>query len=172
MKNRKIVIVSFLVVAALLLGIGFAALTDDLDIFGTAKVDQLAADSEFETDVYFIKAGETTQTGYSATISEGNNDSATFTVTGLSGGGDTITIPFTIKNANDIGAYVTVNATSNTNEEYYELSHDLTSAKSISANGELVVNVTVRLKSTPTVEQSASFSIEVIASSDAPVSNT
>jgi len=39
MKNRKTVVVAFLLVAMLLIGVGFAQLTDQLLITGSAGVD-------------------------------------------------------------------------------------------------------------------------------------
>jgi hypothetical protein len=47
MKNRKIVVVAFLLVATMLLGVGYAALTDELTITGSLKTDTTAAMSAF-----------------------------------------------------------------------------------------------------------------------------
>lgn len=53
MKNRRIVVVAFLLAAVLLLGVGYAALTDTLTIGGTLKTDTTVAMDEFDADVYF-----------------------------------------------------------------------------------------------------------------------
>ena len=56
MKNRKTVVVAFLLCAVLLLGVGYAALSDTLDITGSADVNQSAAEEAFNEDVYFSAA--------------------------------------------------------------------------------------------------------------------
>ena len=53
MKNRKTVVVAFLLVAVMLLGVGYAALTDTLTITGSLKTDTTVAMEEFDADVYF-----------------------------------------------------------------------------------------------------------------------
>lgn len=53
MKNRKIVVTAFLLVAVMLLGVGYAALTDTLTITGDLKTDTTVAMDEFDADVYF-----------------------------------------------------------------------------------------------------------------------
>ena len=69
MRNRRNVIIAFLLVAVLCLGVGYAAITDTLNI--TANVDLNTANDgplneEFDTDVYFVnpavKADATTNT--------------------------------------------------------------------------------------------------------------
>ena len=56
MKNRKSIVVAFLLVAVMLLGVGYAALTDILDITGSADINQSAAEEAFNEDVYFTGA--------------------------------------------------------------------------------------------------------------------
>ena len=53
MKNRKIVVVAFMLIATMLLGVGYAALTDTLSIAGTLKTDITVAMDEFDSYVYF-----------------------------------------------------------------------------------------------------------------------
>ena len=53
MKNRKTVVVAFMLCAVMLLGVGYAALSDVLDIQGTAQVTQGNAQNAFDGDVYF-----------------------------------------------------------------------------------------------------------------------
>ena len=83
MKNRKTVVVAFLLVAAMLLGVGYAALTDTLNIQGDFEVSQNNAENAFDDDVYFsaVSTGE----GYTASIADDDNDKGTFKVTGLEG---------------------------------------------------------------------------------------
>ena len=53
MKNRKRVIVAFVMVAALCLGIGYAALNDSLYATGNLAVNKGDAQNEFKNDVFF-----------------------------------------------------------------------------------------------------------------------
>ena len=78
MKNRKMAIVAFFLVAVLCIGAGYAVLTDILDIQGVAN-----------------------ETGNTAEVNTNTPDKATFTVNTLAGKGDKATFTFTIKNEND-----------------------------------------------------------------------
>ena len=78
MKNRKSVIVAFLLVAVMLLGVGYAALTDVLDITGTADVNQSAAEESFNEDIFF-SAAVANESGNTASVNADNNDKASFT---------------------------------------------------------------------------------------------
>lgn len=77
MKNRNTVVVVFLLVAVMLLGVGYAALTDTLTITGNLKTDTTVAMDEFNTDVYFSAASivqDDTGTQSVAQILEGRDD--------------------------------------------------------------------------------------------------
>ena len=126
MKNRRNVVVAFLVVAVMLLGIGYAALSDTLDITGSADVNQSAAEEAFNEDIYF-SAAVANETGNTASVNADNNDKASFTAATLKGKGDKVTFTFTIANDGDLAATVTpkLNATlGNTNTEYFSLVSD------------------------------------------------
>ena len=82
MKNRKIVIVAFLLIATLLLGIGYAALTDTLDITGSADVNVSDLEKEYEEDIYF-SAAVANETGNTASVNSDNNDKASFSAKAL-----------------------------------------------------------------------------------------
>ena len=66
MKNRKFVVVAFLLVAVMLLGVGYAALTDTLIIIGNAHIDLDTANKTFDEKVYFSAAEATSTTGTGA----------------------------------------------------------------------------------------------------------
>jgi len=162
MKKRRTLIVSLLLIAALALGIGYAALTDVLDIQGTAEVNQAAAEDSFNQDVYFsaVSSGE----GYTASINPDNNDKGTFTVTGLKDKGNVISITYTIKNEGDLDAVVTPKVQQNSNPTYFEITSDWAStAQTIAANSEKTITVNVKLLELPTTTQAASFNIELTA---------
>ena len=178
MKNRKIVVVAFLLASVMLLGVGYAALSDTLDITGSADVNQTAAEEAFNEDVFFSVAfanpvtGETVSPGSpsginTASINGDNNDKASFTVNSLKGMGDTATFTFTIKNNGDVAATVTptLNASlGNTNPTYFDITSDWDGAsKTLAAHSELTYTVTITLKSTPTQTIAGSFLIELTA---------
>ena len=166
MKNRKIIVVAFLLVSVMLLGIGYAALTDVLDITGSADVNQSAAEEAFNEDIYF-SAAVANETGNTASVNADNNDKASFTAKTLKGKGDKATFTFTIKNDGDVAATVTpkLNATlGNTNTEYFTVTSDWNGAsKTLTAGGELTYTVTVELIKTPTETIGGSFLVELTA---------
>ena len=166
MKNRKFVVAAFLLAAAMLLGVGYAALTDTLDITGSADVNQSAAEEAFNEDVFFT-AAVANQTGNTASINADNNDKASFTAKTLKGKGDKVTFTFTIKNDGDVAATVTpkLNATlGNTNTEYFAVSSDWSGeSKTLAAGGELTYTLTVELLKTPTETIGGSFLVELTA---------
>ncbi len=53
MKNRRIVICAFILIAAMVVGVGYAALTDQLTIRGDIKYSIDEAEDDFVADVYF-----------------------------------------------------------------------------------------------------------------------
>lgn len=166
MKNRKIVIVAFLLVAMMLLGVGYAALTDVLDITGSADVNQSAAEAEFDLDIYFTDA-EANDAGNTASVNADNNDKASFTAKNLAEKNDTATFTFTITNQSDLDAVVTPSISSNTKEDYFALSSDWAGQPQTLASGETkTYTVTVELTATPTETISGSFIIELTAVAD------
>lgn len=76
MKNRRKTIIAFMLCACLIMGIGYAAVADELVITGTGSYE--ASLTPFDADVYFtqvISQGK----GVTATVAA-NTDSATFDV--------------------------------------------------------------------------------------------
>lgn len=166
MKNRKIVVVAFVIVATMLLGVGYATLTDVLDITGSADIYQSAAEEAFNDDIHF-SAAVANQAGNTASVNGDNNDKASFTANTLKGKDDEVTFTFTIVNEGDLNATVTPTlnpTTGNTKPEYFEISSDWNGeAKTLVAGGSLTYTVTVKLKVTPTETISGSFLIELTA---------
>lgn len=168
MKKRRTLIISLLLVAALTLGIGYAALTDVLDINGTADVNQTAAEEAFDLDVYFYDAVAGNAEDL-ASIVDGDNDMASFTANSLKGAGDTATFTFTIKNVSDLEATVTPSlaADGNTNAEYFTITSDWNAQpKVIAAGGTETYTITVTLIKTPTETIHGAFHIELTAVAD------
>ena len=165
MKKRRTLIVSLLLIAALALGIGYAALTDVLDINGSADINQSAAEEAFNADVYFTNA-VANQEGNSASVDSSDNDMANFTASTLKGAGDTATFTFTIANNSDVAAVVTPSLASdgNSNTEYFEIKSDWNAtARTMAAGSTDTYTVTVKLLKTPTETLHGSFHIELTA---------
>ena len=166
MKNRRIVVVAFLLAAVLLLGVGYAALTDTLDITGSADVNRSAAEEAFNEDIYF-SAAVANDEGNTASVNADNNDKASFTAATLKGAGDKVSFTFTIKNDGDVDANVTptLNASlGNTNPTYFDIESDWDGAtKTLPAGETITYTVTVTLKQTPTDTIAGSFLIELTA---------
>lgn len=76
MKNRRNLIVAFLLCACLIVGIGYAAVADELVITGTGSYE--ASLNPFDADVYFTRVVSQGK-GITATVTP-NTDSATFDV--------------------------------------------------------------------------------------------
>ena len=123
MRNRKRIIVSFMLIACVLMAVGFAALSDTLNINGEAEVDFASANSGFDADVYFSAAtAGSADKGDIANITT-DVDIARFSVRSLSAKNETATFTFTVQNDNEFDAYVKVNndKSLNNNTEYFGL---------------------------------------------------
>ena len=163
MKNRRTLVVAFLLVAVMMLGVGYAALTDVLDITGSADVNQSAAEEAFNTDIYFT-AAVANEEGNTASVNADNNDKASFTANTLKGKGDKATFTYTITNDGDLDAEVTPRISSNTNTQYFNVYSDWQGQAKVLKAGETVTyTVTIELIETPTVTIGGSCIIELTA---------
>ena len=172
MKRRNLV-VTFMLVAALALGVGYAALSDILDIQGTAEISTGAMEEAFNQDVYFSAVVvNNPSSGSTASINSDNNDKATFTAKGFTQVGDTISFTYTITNDSEhYAANVTPKLIQNSNEEYFGISSDWQSTMhTIAAGASETITVTVGLIKLPTATgegesnlRGASFNIELTA---------
>ena len=176
MKNRKIVVVAFLLAAVLLLGIGYAALIDTLTIIGNAHIDIDTANKTFDEKVYFSAAEATSTTGTGATddVASYTSDDATFTANKLATVGQQSVFTFTITNDSNVDAVISVNSTklsgvdnpSNSNTDKFTVEYTYPDGMNVAKNGgtiEIVVTVTV--KEPVTSATSATFGIELTATS-------
>lgn len=173
MKKRRSTIIVFLLVATLCLSVGYAAITDILDIQGTAEVNIQGVESDFDTHVFFsaVSSGE----GYTASINGDNKDKGSFTISGLKEKNQEITVTYTIKNDHDLDAVVTPRLKQSSNPTYFEITSDWNSQpQTITAKGEKTISVTVKLLQSPTELQAASFNIEftAVADNQVPVATT
>ena len=82
MKNRRNIVIAFMLCAVMLLGVGYAAVSDALDILGTAEINAGNVQSAFDTNVYFSSAHANTYTTGAtpdkAWVSSEDNDFAQF----------------------------------------------------------------------------------------------
>ena len=141
MKNRKFVVVAFLVVAAMLLGIGYAALTDTLTIIGNAHIDHDVANKTFDERIYFsaAEATSTTGTGTVADTASYNSDDATYTANKLALVNEVSVFTFTIKNDSNVDAIISVADKklsgdanpSNSNAEKFEVTYEYPDGQTI-----------------------------------------
>lgn len=176
MKNRKIVVVAFLLIAVLLLGVGYAALTDTLTIIGNAHIDVDTANKTFDERIYFsaAEATSTTGTGTTADTASFTADDATYTANKLAVKGEKSVFTFTITNVSNVDAEITVNTKklsgdnnpSNSNTEKFTVEYSYPQGTTIAKNGgTITVVVTVTLKDVVTSATSATFGIELTATS-------
>lgn len=176
MKNRKTVIVAFLLVAVMLLGVGYAALTDTLTIIGNAHIDLDAANHTFDQRVYFSNAVATgsTGTGTNADVASYTADDATFTANKLAIVNEQSVFTFTIKNDSNVDAVISVEDTklsgaanpSNSNADKFTVEYSYPDGMNVAKNGgTITVVVTVTLKESVTSATSATFGIELTATS-------
>lgn len=172
MKNKKLAIVVFMLVAVLTLGIGYAALTDTLTIIGNAHIDLDTANATFDSRVAFTasEATSTSGTGSVADVASHTADDATFTVNSLATVGQQAVFTFTITNESNVDAVVSVNNKklsgvdnpSNSNTDKFTVEYSYPDGMNIEAlGGEITVVVTVTVREPVTVATSATFGIEL-----------
>lgn len=176
MKNRRNVVVAFLLVAVMMLGIGYAALTDSLTIIGNAHIDIDTANKTFDERVYFSNAEKTSTTGTGTTedVVGFSGDDATFTANRLATVGQKSVFTFTITNDSNVDAIISVNPTklsgdtnpSNSNTDKFTVEYTYPDGMNIAKNGgTITVVVTVTVAAPVTSATSASFGIELTATS-------
>ena len=173
MKNRKRIVVLFLLVAIMLIGVGYAALTDQLTIIGDASIDIASAEKTFDSKVYFLDQVTKTSTGTwtKDDIASALDDSATFTVNKLAVVNEVSTFTYTIKNDSNVSVKVTIedkklsgdNNQLNSNNEYFNVSYEFSNGGVIASKGTITVTVTVTVKKPVTTATSGTFSVELTA---------
>ena len=161
-KTTKIILVS-IIIALLLIGIGYAAIQNiTLNIFGTATANP-------EQESFKVMFTEVKEVSDSDKVVAGITDdtNATIGVTGLTQKGQTVSATYIIKNASeDLSADLSI-ATTNDNTEYFVVSSKLEET-SIKAGEETTVEVTVKLTKTPVTDEdeqnaTATIGVELIA---------
>ena len=173
MKNRNTVVVAFLLVAVMLLGVGYAALTDTLTLIGNATIDMKQAEVNFDEKVYF-SAAEVVDSPNTAADSVGgvNTDDATYTVHSLASKGDVATFKFTIQNDSNVPVRIDIPEnklsgvanSSNSNEEFFSIDYAYSiDDRTIPSGGSMDIIVTVEVIAPVTSATGATFGIEYTA---------
>ena len=185
MKNRKTVVVAFMLVAVLLMGVGYAALTDTLTIEANLKADTSVSQEEFNNDIYFSATSvisDATGNKAASQILEGR-DSATITAQHFTTKGQVVKVKFTIKNdSTEFAARLTPEFLGVINSDpshdpvftatwsWNESTSD-TSVFDLQPNDSKDLWVTITLIETPTEEHSASFTLTFTGTQVDPTTN-
>lgn len=101
MKNRKTVVVAFLLVCCMILGVGYAALTVDLNLSGNATFDPGQAQNEFTENIYLGESATITDSNFNGTKStyaKKTDHTADLAVNSLALEDDTVTYIITVYN--------------------------------------------------------------------------
>ena len=188
MKNRKVIVTAFLLVAVMLLGIGYAAVSDTLNFGGDATISGDQAQHEFDVDVRIVAVSET-NSGYVSynpagpeidipdditvdIMGSGDNeqDVVDFQIFNLSDAGDTQVIWFKVVNDSSHDANLTGSAiTENGTHDYFDSNYVIYAADGstettvLPANGEVLVKLTITVKATPTELYQGNFSFVITA---------
>ena len=161
MKKRNLVIVVFMLIAAMTLGVGYAALTATLTVTGDAQYDKNASDNAFEEDLIFTNAE---QVGFGSAYTVGTLEdscsasaqTATFSVKTLATTSDAAVFEYTITNNNNVAANLSVEAlnadsTANPTEmTSFDVDYAFSSTTVAANGGTVTLTVTVSLKNQPT----------------------
>ena len=162
-RNTKIV-GGILLVAILLVAVGYAAITNvTLNIDGTAKSEGNPDNFKVELIGEPQTSGDGTTT---ATINTADKTQGTMNVSGLNAKGQTAIATYTVKNQSaDLSADLTAKATS-TNDEYFEVQCSLEKT-TLKAQEETTMTVKVKLLKTPIDETKENLSTEIGVNIDA-----
>lgn len=164
MKSKKTILGIVLLIAILLLGVGYAAITGvTLNINGTANATA-------NTDNFIVKftsatAGDKCTAEVSS--SDQNGRTATMNVSGLQTANDTATATFVVTNESpDLNAIlaVTTQTMGGTNPDYFDVKATIAdNTSSVAPRGTRTVTVTVTLKETITEDKTATINVELSA---------
>ncbi|MBS5806129.1 MAG: hypothetical protein KIC90_03035 [Firmicutes bacterium] len=168
MKKKKSFVALALVVAVLVLGVGYALTTIELKVNGDITVSP--DDSNFDvnfTDASITTAG--TLTGKTDVADKGNGKTATLSVKTLKTVGEKVIAEYTITNNSKAGINATLTnpvatQTNDDAKDYYTVTAELADTNSIAPNGTKKLTVTVELVKAPLDEVTGNFTVTFNAS--------
>jgi hypothetical protein len=165
MRNKKSLLSICLFALVLILGVGYAVVNYvDLTISGTATAKAQAIKVSFSKVKTVNPSDKVKATAQAGTLT------GTITVSELTLN-ETVSATYTIQNQEtDVDATVIQQNISNNNSEYFQVTTDATSAKTVSKGGTVDVTVSVKLIKTPVKEANNSATIGVTFRA-APVDN-
>lgn len=166
MKNRRIVVVAIMLVAVLCLGVGYAALNDQITATGTVSVTATGFDLQWEAD------------NTSPITATANDNSLTFTVAAgqLAKAGNSVTIKAKVKNASTENfnakiTGVTVNQSASYSAYYTVGITGIAENDVIAKNASKDVTITVTLNQMP-VADITNDTFTIVIAADAVVPTT
>ena len=163
MKNRKALIVTVLIVAVLLLGIGYAISNQELFVSGNATANAGDFLVKFDDTVAVATSGDGTSSG---TITDATT--ATISVDELSKVNEEAVVTYTVKNAStDLSANLTAEVTTNSNQTYFTVTSELADY-TIAAGDSTTLTVKVKLVKAALEAQSANITVKLTASAAQP----
>lgn len=157
MKNKKTFACIALLIVVLVIGIGYAAITDSLEITGTATATP--NDENFKV----VFTGETTADEGVIATAVADAKTATLDVTGLTTKDQSKTATFTIQNKSDeLKALVDVKTETIENSEFFSIDATVANASAeLAPNGTTTVTVKVTLNKTPINDVSGKINVEL-----------
>jgi hypothetical protein len=165
MKKRRIIILAFMLIAVMVVGIGFAAYSTTLAIHGTTAVSAEAL--QFTEDVQFTSVTSSNEAFGTATIGDGQT--ATFKVDGMTQYNDRVQFTYTITNGSsyDVDIAITTHPTPASPSKCTVTT--ALSASTIPAGQSITATVTVVLNETVTAAiDPINWTIEYTATSVDP----
>ena len=173
MKNRKIILISFLVCACLVVGVGYAAVSDDLAINGKGQLSKEGAEAEVNEDVYFDGVKDVVNCEASVSISAADQkDVIAVSITDqnstLAVKNDTASFMAVVKNDSNVPVTLAFTHTASTHFEMKAVDAEgnhVENNLTVPANGSLDVPILITLLDTVDVESTGeeTFSIAITA---------
>ena len=192
MKNKRNVLIAFILICCLCLSIGYAALTDTLYVKGTATVNVLSDDDtdpdvptpfeeKFMQEIYWSNATSTDSLTLSRVAEKDSNitgatdtldstakpDALLITVPAgvLTSEGDSTTINATVKNGSDYDIKATLSTVTNDKSGYYTITWAWAtgSSENITQGATADVVITVTLTKAPITDTTATFGMTLTA---------
>ena len=165
MKNRRNMIVAFLLCACLIVGVGYAALTDTLDVIGDTNLSNEAANEELNEDIYFKETLNVENCG--AVVSLSDNDKIAVTVTDdnskMAVTGDSASFQAVVKNDSLVDVVLTFTYTASAYIDMHVVEAD---GVVVPAQGEVTLNfVLTMLQNVPdsSINETGTFYVRITA---------
>ena len=174
MKSKKGLIGLIVIVAVLVLGIGYAVISNvSLTVSGSAS----AAERDLDVVISAASPNDSTADTY-GTVNSPANKSATFTANNLTRTTDTRTVTYTVTNNDEVTAYVYIadaSAIENSNSTYFDVSTSILGTTSgnvltIASGQTATFTVSTHLTSVPVDAQSTTITVTLTATATNPAS--